>query len=154
MLAEGGGVTKFEQVQGKVERDSKFWSFCDNIITECPLFSATPKCIVVLFEQYGHFFCTQKSPCNTFCICKNWMKLSLQILKNKNLFKRHKYPSPNALNIKYFWTLSYYHWGFWVSLNYLILNFKKTICPKSIWIENCYCIFLLCSSEIFCFSNW
>ena len=28
------------------------------------------------------------------------------MLKNKNLFKRHKYPSPNALNIKYFCTLS------------------------------------------------
>ena len=28
------------------------------------------------------------------------------------LFKRHKYPSPNALNIKYFWTLSYNHWEF------------------------------------------
>ena len=32
------------------------------------------------------------------------MKYSLQISKNKNLFKRHKYPSPNALNIKHFWT--------------------------------------------------
>ena len=35
------------------------------------------------------------------------MKYSLQILKNKNLFKRHKYPSPNALSIKYFSTFSY-----------------------------------------------
>ena len=41
------------------------------------------------------------------------MKYSLQILKNKNLFKRHKYPSPNALNIKYFWTLSDNHWVCW-----------------------------------------
>ena len=39
------------------------------------------------------------------------MKYSLQILKNKNFFMRHKYPSPNVLNIKYFWTLSYSHWG-------------------------------------------
>ena len=23
----------------------------------------------------------------------------------------HKYPYPNALNIKYFWTLSYNDWG-------------------------------------------
>ena len=30
------------------------------------------------------------------------MNYSLPILKNKNLFKRHKYCSPNALNIKYF----------------------------------------------------
>ena len=28
------------------------------------------------------------------------MKYSLQIPKNRNLFKRHKYPSPNAWNIK------------------------------------------------------
>ena len=40
------------------------------------------------------------------------MKYSLQILKNKNLFKRLKYPFPNALDIKYFWTLSGNHWGF------------------------------------------
>ena len=30
------------------------------------------------------------------------MKYSLRILKKKNLFKRLKYPSPNAMNIKYF----------------------------------------------------
>ena len=53
------------------------------------------------------------------------MKYSLRKLKNKNLFKRHKYPSPNALNIKYFWTLSYNHWAFLVSLNWPILKFKK-----------------------------
>ena len=40
------------------------------------------------------------------------MKYSLQILKNKNLFKRYKYPSPYSLNIKYFWTLMYNHGGF------------------------------------------
>ena len=40
------------------------------------------------------------------------MKYSFGILKNKNLFKRHKYPSSNALIIRYFWTLSYNHWGF------------------------------------------
>ena len=31
---------------------------------------------------------------------------SLQILKNKNLFKRHKYPSLNSSNMKYFWNTS------------------------------------------------
>ena len=40
------------------------------------------------------------------------MKYSLQILKNKIFFKRLKYPSPNALNIRYFWTLNYNYWGF------------------------------------------
>ena len=33
-------------------------------------------------------------------------------LKNKIFFKRLKYPFPNALNIRYFWTLSYNYWGF------------------------------------------
>ena len=37
---------------------------------------------------------------------KTWMKYNLQILKNKKLFKRLKYPSTNALKITYFWTLS------------------------------------------------
>ena len=27
--------------------------------------------------------------------------------------------------------------GFWVSLNYLILNFKKMVCPKNVWIQHC-----------------
>ena len=53
---------------------------------------------------------TQTSLHNTFSIYishKNWMKYSVWILKNKNIFKRHKHPSPNALNTKYFWILSY-----------------------------------------------
>ena len=55
-----------------------------------------------------------KSSCNFFSIyvsCLNYMKYSIRIVKNKNLFKRHKYPSPNAFSIKYFWTLSCNHWG-------------------------------------------
>ena len=39
------------------------------------------------------------------------MKFSLQILKNKNLFKRLKYSLSNALSIKYFWTF-YNYWEF------------------------------------------
>ena len=83
--------------------------------------------------------CAQKSSRDTFSIYisrKNKMKYSLLILKNKNLFKRHKYPFPNALNTKYFLTLSYNHWGFWVSLNYPVLNFKKTVCPKNVWMRH------------------
>ena len=26
--------------------------------------------------------------------------------------------------------------GFWVSLNYPILNFKKTVCPKNVWMQH------------------
>ena len=59
--------------------------------------------------------CTQKSSCNFFSIyisSKTKTKYNLQILENKNLFKILKYPSPNALNIKYFWTLSHNYWEF------------------------------------------
>ena len=64
------------------------------------------------------------------------MKYSLRILKNKNLFKRLKYPSPNALNIKYFWHSATIIGGFRVSRNYPILNFKKTVCPKNVWMRH------------------
>ena len=64
------------------------------------------------------------------------MKFSLQILKNKNLFKRLKYSLSNALSIKYFWTFTIIG-SFWVSLNYQILNFKKTVCPKKVWMQHC-----------------
>ena len=47
-----------------------------------------------------------------FHVKTKWNIYSLRILKSKNLFKRHEYPSPNALNIKYFWTFNYNHWGF------------------------------------------
>ena len=32
-------------------------------------------------------------------------------VKNTKIFSRDKYPSPNALKIKYFCTVSYNHWG-------------------------------------------
>ena len=45
-----------------------------------------------------------------------WLLLNSQqlefLVEKKNLFKRLKYPSLNALNIKYFWTLSYNYWSF------------------------------------------
>ena len=98
------------------------------------IYSATSRCILVPFEWYGHpKKWAQKSSCNTFSIYtsgKTYMKYSLQILKNENFFKRLTYPSPNALNIKYFWHSATIIGGFWVSLNYPILNFKKMIWPK------------------------
>ena len=53
----------------------------------------------------------KKSSSDTFSIHvshKNWIKYGLQILKNKNIFKRHKYPSSNALNIKYLEIFGYH----------------------------------------------
>ena len=31
--------------------------------------------------------------------------------------------------------------GSWVSLNYPILNVKKTVCPKSVWMRHWYSFF-------------
>ena len=61
------------------------------------------------------------------------MKYSLQILKNKNL--------SNVLPQMH-WTSNIFGHsattigGFWVSLNYPILNFKKTVCPKNVWMQH------------------
>ena len=34
------------------------------------------------------------------------------------------------------WTLATVIGGFWVSLIYLILNFKKTVCPKNVCVQH------------------
>ena len=84
--------------------------------------SPASRCILVLFERYGcPKKCVQKVLA-TFLLyiyiyilhvkTKRNIVYSPRILKTKYLFKRHKYLSANALNIKYIWTLSYNHWGF------------------------------------------
>ena len=85
-------------------------------------------------------------PC-LFHVKPKW-NIVYKYLKIKNFFKRLEYPSPNALNIRCFWTLSYNYWRFGVSLNYPILNFKKTVCPKNVWMRHC-------RKKVFhkCFSN-
>ena len=60
------------------------------------------------------------------------MKDSLRILKN-NLFKNHKYHgTSNSIKHQIFLDtqLATIIGGFWISLNYPILNFKKIVCPK------------------------
>ena len=78
--------------------------------------SAASRYILVPFEQYGHPRKWAQNNFVTFFLyifhVKTKIKYSLWILKNKNLFNRHKYPPTNALNMKYFWTLSYKHWWF------------------------------------------
>ena len=86
--------------------------------------SALSRCILVPFEHYWHpQKSIQKSSFNTF------LSLFCYIC-----------PSPNALNIKYFWILSYNYGGgdFWVSLNCPILNFKKKVCLKNAWMQHCH----------------
>ena len=86
-----------------------------NIIlnTSC---SATSRCILVPFEWCG---CPKKYVENVlvtffpyiFHVKTKWNIVIYEYL-NTHLFKKHKYPSPNALNIKYSWTLNYNHWVF------------------------------------------
>ena len=44
----GGGVTKIQQVRTRDEGISKFWSFCDNVIIECP---HTRRVIIYKYEE-------------------------------------------------------------------------------------------------------
>ena len=91
--------------------------------------SAASRCILVLFKWYGHPKKKRpKSSCNLYLYIfhvKTKWNIVYKYLKTK-IFSR----DTNIL-----WTLSYSHWGFWVSLNYPILNFKKMVCPKNIWMR-------------------
>ena len=64
------------------------------------------------------------------------MKYSLQILKNENLFKRHTYPSQNALNIKQFQKLSYDHWGFSGITKLSNPYLQENGMPNNIWMQH------------------
>ena len=94
--------------------------------------SAAPKCILVPFERYRHSQkCAQKSSCNTFSIYISWK------LKTK-IFSRDS----NILPQMHWKSNSFGHsttiiGGFWVSLNYPILNFKKMVFPKNVWMRHC-----------------
>ena len=86
-----------------------FWYFLNGMGAQK---NAPKKFLVTLFPYIFHG--------------KTKLNIVYEYLKTK-IFSKDKYPSPNALNIKYFWTLRYNHWGGGeglVSLNYQILNFK------------------------------
>ena len=82
----------------------------------------------------------QKSSCDTFAIyifhLKTKWNNSLRKLKNKNILKRHIYPSPNALNIKYFWTLIYKNWVFWGITKLSNPYLQENGMPKNIWMQH------------------
>ena len=77
--------------------------------------SAASRCILVPFERYGRpKKCAQIISCDIFPYIfhvKTKLNIVYEYLKTK-IFSRDTYPSPNSLNIKYFWTLSYNHWRF------------------------------------------
>ena len=63
------------------------------------------------------------------------MKYCLRIFKNKNLFKRRK-SFPKCIEHQIFLDPQLQPLGLiWVSVNYPILNFKKTVYPKIVWMR-------------------
>ena len=96
--------------------------------------TAASRCILVW--AWASKKCPQKDSCNTFSIyisLKTKWNIVYKYLKTKNIFKRPKYPSPNALNTKYFRTLGYNLYGFFGITELPNFIFKKTVCPKNLW---------------------
>ena len=70
------------------------------------------------------------------------MKYSLKTLKNKKYFQETQILFPKCIEHQiFFWHSAATIGTFWVLLNYPILNFKKTVCPKNIsmwhWLSHC-----------------
>ena len=80
--------------------------------------SAASRCILVTFERYG---CPENMP------RKIWDTSTLpQMHWTSNIFGH----SVTTIEV------------FWASLNYSILNFKKIVCPKNIWMRHLYTRFI------------
>ena len=80
------------------------------------------KVLVTLFPYIVHV----KSKWNIVC---EYLKSKI-FLKDTNILPRMHWTS----NI--FRSSATTIGGFWVSLNYPILNFKKTVCPKNVWMRH------------------
>ena len=112
-------------------------------------FSAASRCISVPLERYGrpknswktffpyifHVYISRKTEWN---IVYKYLKTKT-FSRDTNILPQMPWTSNN------FGNSATTIWGFWVTLNYPILNFKKTVCPKNIWMRHC---FLLCSSIV------
>ena len=107
----------------------------------CTLFNAAYRCILAPFERYG---APKNAP-------KKFKKYSLRILKNKSLSR-----DTNILQMH--WTSNKFlhsatamggggEGGGFGCLNYPILNFKKTVCSKKVWMQHCFFIRIPCMSS-------
>ena len=105
--------------------------------------SVTSRCILVLFEWYGHpKKCAPKISCNPFSIyifhVKTKWNIVYKYLKTK-IFSRDTNILPQM-----HWTSNIFGHSatiigvFLVSLNYPILNFKKKVCPKNVWMGHSF----------------
>ena len=104
--------------------------------------SAASRCILVPFEWYGHpKMCTQKALVTLFLFIfhvKSKWNIVCEYLKTK-IFSRDTVIFPEM-----HWTSNIFRpsattiGGFGVSLIYPILNLKKTVCPKKVWMRHWY----------------
>ena len=95
--------------------------------------SAASRCILVPFERYGHP--KNVFPC-MFHVKPKW-NIVYKYLKNKKFFKIPKYRSQTHWTSNIFVHSATIIGGLGVSLNYPILNLKKTVCPKNVWMRHC-----------------
>ena len=89
--------------------------------------SAASRCILVPFERYGRP--KNVFPC-MFHVKPKW-NIVYKYLKNKKFFKIPKYRSQTHWTSNIFVHSATIIGGLGVSLNYPILNFKKTVFPKT-----------------------
>ena len=101
--------------------------------------SATSRCILVLFERYGHPKYAPKNFLVTlfpyiFHIKPKW-NIVCEYLKTK-IFSRDSniLPQMHWVSNTFDTQLATIIGGFRLSLNYPILNFTKKVCPKNVWM--------------------
>ena len=109
--------------------------------------SAASRCISVPFEWYGRpKKWTQKGLVTLFRYIFH-VKTKWNIVY-KYFFKKIFSRNANILPQKHLTLNIFGHslttiGSFWVSLNYPILNFKKTVCPENVWMQHwradCFC---------------
>ena len=103
--------------------------------------SAASRCILVPFERYGRQKNAPKNVLvtffpNIFHIKSKW-NIVYEYIKTK-IFSRESNILPQMQ-----WTTNIFGHaatiigGFGVSPNYPILNFKKTVSPKNVWMRHC-----------------
>ena len=95
--------------------------------------SAASRCILVPFERYGRP--KNVFPC-MFHVKPKW-NIVYKYLKNKKFFKIPKYRSQTHWTSNIFVHSATIIGGLGVSLNYPILNFKKTVWSKNVWMQHC-----------------
>ena len=107
----------------------------------CLYTSVASRCILVPFERYLRIKNAPKKVLGTlfpyiFHVKPTW-NIVYKYLKTK-IFSRDS----NIL-LQMHWTSNIFQHSatiigsFWVLLNYPILNFKKTVCPKNVWMQHC-----------------